>query len=489
MISTDSSYNISNKASLLDEFESLLNLCSNSFSSYRVWQRGRDLACGLLSCMGKHTITGMLSSGGQQYLDWTSAYRMFSKGRVDTKELFSIVSKICTQEIEAESDIILSMDDTILKKTGKTIPGTSWRRDPLGPKFSTNFIWGQRFLQISMSLSESGLNSRSRGIPITFQHCPSVKKPSKKADDLERKVYVEQKKKQKLSVQGSACMHEVRARFDKNGYGNRTIHVNVDGSYSNKEVLKNMPDRTILTGRIRKDTKLYSLPDKNLSIGRKRVYGERIPTPEEIRQSDDYQWQEVDAWAAGKIHKFNVKVVKNIRWRPAGEHHTMQLVVIRPLGYRLTKSSKMLYREPAYLICTDNNLTIEKLLQAYLWRWEIEVNFREEKSILGCGEAQVRNSNSIESVPAFVVVVYGLLLLAARRVGLVDNELLPRALWYPKKTKDRTTTGDILNNYKAQLFCKATQVSFSGFVKNENKLRTLRNKSETNTSPVFFCRR
>ena len=66
----------------------------------------------------------------------------------------------------------------------------------------------------------------------------------------------------------------------------------------------------------------------------------------------------------------------------------MKLVIIRPLAYRLTKNSRLLYRQPAYLICTDTELEIEKLLQAYLWRWEIEVNFREQKTLLGCGQAQ-----------------------------------------------------------------------------------------------------
>jgi hypothetical protein len=47
----------------------------------------------------------------------------------------------------------------------------------------------------------------------------------------------------------------------------------------------------------------------------------------------------------------------------------------------------MLYREPAYLICTETGLGIEDILQAYIWRWEIEVDFREEKTLLGCGQA------------------------------------------------------------------------------------------------------
>ena len=421
-------------------------------------------------------------------MDWSSTYRLFSRNRFDPMEIFAEIIKETINELEPTSDINISIDDTILKKTGQKVPGTSWRRDPLGPKFKTNFIWGLRFLQVSMSMPESGSNSRSRGVPIVFKHCPTVKKLKKTAGEDEKKEFVEQKKKQKLSVKGSESLSEVRKMLDQQGFENRTLHASVDGSYTNKEVLKHMPERTTLTGRIRKDTKLFSLPDSSANVGRKKVYGNRLPTPEEIRQSDKYEWTEVKAWAAGKIHDFKVKIVKNVRWTSAGERHILQLVVISPLGYRLTKSSKILYREPAYLICTDNKLKIEKLLQSYLWRWEIEVNFREEKSLLGCGQSQVRNPHSVESVPAFIVAIYGLLQLASKRSERINDTLIPRSLWYPKKSGRRTTTGDMLNNVRTQLWCKAIDMSFSDFVFKESCLRSLRNISDHWTSATFFSR-
>src|SRR5690606_39381066 len=57
----------------------------------------------------------------------------------------------------------------------------------------------------------------------------------------------------------------------------------VDGSYTNSTVLKNLPDRVTLIGRVRKDCKLYepAQPTKAQLKGRKKVYGERIPTPEQ----------------------------------------------------------------------------------------------------------------------------------------------------------------------------------------------------------------
>lgn len=468
--------------------ELLFNQCRSAFPNEQIWKRARELVFGELACMGKHTITGMLAAGGQQYMDWTSSYRIFSRNRIDLKKIFYLICEKTVQELEPASYIVASMDDTILGKTGKKIPGTSWRRDPLGPKFSTNFIWGQRYLQVSMSMPESGYCSPARGIPIVFRHCPTVQKPGKKAGEEEKKEYLEQQKKQKLSVQGSKSLKDVRAMLDQQGLQDRLLIANVDGSYTNQEVLKSLPDKVILTGRIRKDSKLYSVPDSSSKVGRKRVYGDKLPTPEEIRQSDNYQWQKVQAWAAGKVHNFNVKIVKDVRWRAAGEKYTMQLVVIRPLGYRLTKLSKMLYREPAYLICTDKDLEIGKLLQSYLWRWEIEVNFREEKTILGCGQAQIRNPNSVESVPAFIVAIYALLQLAAIKSDIANDLQLPRTLWYPKKPDKRTTTGDFLCNVRTQLFCRAVNMNFSGFVSQENYLRAVRNRSTPWANASFFAR-
>ena len=52
------------------------------------------------------------------------------------------------------------------------------------------------------------------------------------------------------------------------------------------------------------------------------------------------------------------------------------------------------------------------LLQEYFDRWGIEVNHRDEKEILGVGEAQVWNEKSVTKVPALLVAMYSWLLLA-----------------------------------------------------------------------------
>jgi hypothetical protein len=443
---------------------------------------------GELTCLGRHTVTGMLAASGNQFDDWSAAYRLFSKQHVDVSQIMNVVQSNVLQEAENLPYIVAHMDDTVIKKTGKRIPGTAWRRDPLGPHFQTNFIWGQRFIQMSLALPRDGQIGQSRAIPVDFHHCPTVVKPRKTAEKEQWEVYREEKKTAKLSRQGADRIALLRKTLDTQGYKDKELIVAVDGSYTNKEVLKKMPQRTTLIGRIRKDTKLHELPQLQPGSGRKRVYGQRLPTPEEIRQSEQYQWQQVEAWAAGKIHKFYVKIIRNVRWRSAGPQN-LTLIVIRPLGYRLSKGSRMLYREPAYLICTETELDINIILQAYLWRWEIEVDFREEKTLLGCGQAQVRNPNSAESLPAFVAAMYGLLHLASHRANTKPNTLmLPRPKWYPKKDEKRITTGDLLNNLRAQLWAKATNLNFSDFVKNQIHTRSLRNSLNCNASAAFYMR-
>ncbi|WP_332914693.1 hypothetical protein [Algoriphagus boritolerans] len=116
-------------------------------------------------------------------------------------------------------------------------------------------------------------------------------------------------------------------------------------------------------------------------------------------------------------------------------------------------------------------MDLATLLQAYLWRWEIEVNFKEEKTILGCGEAQVRTQQACEKVPAFLTAVYSMLLLAA---ATAKNQVLPRPKWYKSEKSVRTTTGDILNQFRALNWSYTAKINFSDFVKIQKKLQTLK---------------
>jgi hypothetical protein len=251
-------------------------------------------------------------------------------------------------------------------------------------------------------------------------------------------------------------MQAFREELDHKGLHKHPLTMTADGTFTCREVFKNLPERTDLIGRIRKDARLYKLPtpeQENHGRGRKRAYGDRLPTPEKLRQDETIAWIPLRAHAAGRKHVFHVKEIKPCRWKHAGGERTLRLIIIRPLGYRLTKHAPKNYRAPAYLITTDMATPLAKLVQAYIWRWEIEVNFRDEKTLLGLGEAQVRTQRSIETLTPFLAAVYAMLLVALEQVGGQSRTLPPPKWQHPNPQKhQRTSTGQALRELRAEIW-------------------------------------
>jgi hypothetical protein len=382
-------------------------------------------------CLSRHTITGLLYTGASQFVDWTADYRLYSQKRVDPALLFAVARQEVEHLLDASAPLVVAMDDSILRKSGTKTPGVAWRADPTGPAFQINFVLGRRVLQLSAALP-CGLQGAARSIPIDFVDAPTAKKPGKKAGQEELTAYKEQQKQKNINTVGLA---RVKLLVDSS---KRNLWLTVDGRFTNRSILKNLPEGVTLIGRIRADAKLFGVPEGEVispAGGRPRRYGKPLPTPQELLKDQAIPWQQVSGYAAGKVHQFRIKTLDGVKWKSAGAGEVLRLIVIAPLGYRLHKGGKMLYRQPAYLICTDTELPLEKLLQAYLWRWGIEVNFRDEKSVLGIGDAQVRHPESVDRVPACAVAAYSMLLLAG--IAVYGPEGVPQELLDPKWLRGR----------------------------------------------------
>lgn len=452
---------------MIEAFDALWDQARPAFAQERTWRRGRTLALSALVGLGRRTVTGMLSTSAQQGGDWSAAYRLFERERFDTGELFAPARRGVCSHLGENDPLVVLMDDTLVRKRGRRVFGTAWKRDPLGPPFCNNFVWGQRFLQLSAALPEGKGPHRARGIPIDLTHCPLPKKPRRKAPLEEWEEYGRLQKTMKVSAVGAARLKELRARLDADPrISPRPVIVAVDGTFTNRTVFRNLPDKMTVIGRIRKDSRFFLPPPPSDTPrrGRRRWYGNPLPTPEQIRQDSTLPWITVPAWGSGQIHRFEVKTLAPIRWSGSGERN-VRLVVIRPLAYRPRKGARLLYRDPVYLVCTDPDLPLGQLLQSFLWRWEIELNFRDEKTVLGMGEAQVRTKVAVETVPCFVVAAYAFLLLAATEIGQ-GRIGLPLPKWRKMASGERESTPRLIGALRSQLWGRALGVNLTHFVKN-----------------------
>jgi len=462
---------------MIGRFERLFNQTRPAFAQERTFERARTLAMSSLVGLGRRTISGMLCASSQQFTDWSAAYRLFERQRFDTDALFAPVRQEVVGRLEPEEPLVVMMDDTLIRKRGKKVHGTGWRRDPLGPPFCSNFVWGQRFLQVSAALPDEAVAGRARGVPIDFTHAPSPAKPGKGASLQALAEYRARQQAMKVSSVGATRLAELRARMDEEHQEqNRRLIVSVDGGFTNRAVFRNLPHDTVAIGRIRKDARLFFPPveETRPSRGRRRWYGAPLPTPQQIRQDESISWTTVQAFAAGKNHSFEVKTIAPVRWLGTGEQN-VRLVVVRPLAYRPRKGSRLLYRDPVYLLCTNPELPLDRLLQSYLWRWEVELNFRDEKTVLGVGEAQVRTPAAVEKVPSLIVAAYSFLLLA----GSEDKEgasALPPPKWQAAAPPARDSTARMIGMFRSQLWGKAMGVNLDHFTNNKPAV----------TKPVLF---
>lgn len=513
-----------------------------------------------LLCLDRLTLSNVIVTSGFQHLDWTADYRLYAKARVDSQALFAPVIAAAVAHLPALATLVIAVDDTLRRKSGPKIHGVAWRRDPLGPPFQTNLVRGQRYQQFSVawpvelpppvatastatmppmpptaidletpSLANPNVSkdpadaipvlanphaSPAKMVPIAFCHTPGVAKLPKKLQDDEDAKTLHRAERKRLALTTQTLKHLQLLLTDVPA--DRPVLLVGDGSYTNATILKGLPKGISYLGRTRKDMALHYPPPPAAppAKGRRPAYGASAPTPEALRQDDSIPWVKIQAYASGCLHSFKIKTLEGVQWRKAGAERRFRIIVIAPLGYRLKKNSKMLYRQPAYLISTmstgdtastegtdgtastnnvetqstaskDNaqsaattqsiqsilsalgasaagkpQLAEKKLgacpanerrqsqrsvgeeLQSYLWRWGIEVNHREDKTLIGVGDAQVRTENSNQHLPASAVAAYSLLMVAGLHSQAEDPAGLP-PLTRPKWRQASTATGII----------------------------------------------
>jgi DDE superfamily endonuclease len=460
---------------LLPRFLTLIQQWRPCFADYRTYQRAVGFALSLLVCLGRRTISRAICAQQRQFQSWASDYKLFSLSRWSPRSLFDVVLKLGLSLVSTTQPVVIALDDTITRKTGHRIPNASTLRDPLSPPYHTNLVWALRFIQAVLLICPTDGIGAARAIPIAFNLAPPVAKPKKKktpttsvdcndnastdrkkvgkkTSDPEWKQYYKTRRQQGLSAQGALLIHDIRSRLDAIAeFAQRTLWVVVDASYCNFTVLKRLAERTVLIGRTRKDIHLSALPEAQTGRGRRRFYGNDLGTPEQMRKDDSIPWCRAAIFAAGRSHQLRYKSVGPVLWRRGAQRIPLRLIIIAPLAYHA--HGHRLYRDPAYLLVTDPAADVVQVLQAYFYRWEIEADQKEEKDLLGVGQAQVWSKQAVSHQPAFHVASYAMLLLAAIQCfGLNSTSALPRLpLWRQRKPPTRMSAAQLIARLRSEI--------------------------------------
>jgi hypothetical protein len=135
--------------SLLAAFLSIVEDWRGVFPQQRTYQRGVRQALGSLVCLGRRCLSRIIWTNGGQHRSWSGEYFLHSRCQWEPQQLFQPILKraltYCPQRL-----VGVAIDDTKLRKTGRSIQQAFYQRDPLSPPFHVNLVLGLRFLQASL---------------------------------------------------------------------------------------------------------------------------------------------------------------------------------------------------------------------------------------------------------------------------------------------------------------------------------------------------
>jgi hypothetical protein len=452
--------------SLLGEFLAIVEDWRGVFPQRRTLQRGVRQALGSLVCLGRRCLTRIIWTNGGHNRSWSAEYFLHSRCVWDPQRLFQPILKralaYCPQRL-----VGVALDDTRLRKTGRSIPQAFYQRDPLSPPFHLNLVLGLRFLQASLLVPlHRNAPVGTRALPIRFQEVSRVKRPGKNATDELQKQYREAVKQHNLSRRFVEMGQQLRRELDEAGGGHKVLVLAGDGSFCNRTCFGEIPERSVLLVRARKDAKLCFRAAEDS----RRFYAIEKFTPEQVRKDESHAFKTTKIFYGGKRRKIRYKEVQGVYWQRGAKQRPLRVIVIAPTPYRKSKSKRLYYRDPAYLLTSDPHSSLKQLLQIYFDRWQIEVNHREEKDTLGVGQAQLWNVTSVPKQPVLAVAAYSALLLASLQAfGAERGEAYAQLPKWRRKAR-RPSCLDLITLLRKEMVQQPALLTSFGFQINDSAL-------------------
>ena len=417
----------STQSNLLGKLFELLEVHRGGFQQERTYWRAVGMVLGEVFNFGRHTVTQALMVLGITDGDWSSWYRLFSRGRYAEAKIARIFLRETLEHTSETEPYVVGTDGVQIARSSLRMPGTSWLKAPRTPVFKVGIHRAQRFVHGAwLTPMEEGY---SRAIPLRLLPAfPAKAKPAKVASQTEGEA-------------GLAFLHWTRQGLDEEGRARQLLLALADGAFDRQNVWRGLPERTVLAVRTARNRRLYYLPEKRGGPGRPASYGALAPHPWEWLHKH-ITWQKRDIPVRGKTLWMKFQVLGPFV-REGLPDIPMFLFVVKGLHRRVGKKKlRWKQRKPSFYLVNALQVKGEwqlplpsQTLLAWLWqRWELEVAHREMKSGFGVGEKQCWNPTSTIASVQWNVWVYALLLLSAYRAwGLLNGPPIPTRWWHGAK--------------------------------------------------------
>ena len=410
-----------------ETFSGLLTAFAGCFTtpSYRNFV---TLMTGWVQCLGRRTVTALVVAAGAVDRRHISVFhRFFSRAQWAVDDLGQVVFRLALAWLPAEGPLIVVIDDTLCRKSGKGICLASMHHDPLlssgrKPFFSFGHVWV--VLALWVPLPTGG--ARGFALPILFRRYRSTKRGGQADAPSRRTRGTRLRTAQTVHVAGARPTKLELAReliaIVAGWADDRPVYVVADSLYAGRPILERRPANVHIISRLRMDAALWTppAPRRPGQTGRPRRRGVRLPTPTALAHAC-HSWRHVPVTLYGRAVTAHVFTCRAL-WYVALRDQSVRIVVVRdPSGNR---------KDEAFF-CTDVGVTAGFLLETYARRWTLEVTFHDAKQYLGFADPQSQTAPAVLRTAPMAGIVYDVVLLwAARRTQA--GRPLPMAVrpWY-----------------------------------------------------------
>ena len=362
--------------------------------SRRSFEKSRQLWLSWLLVEGPRRVSSALVAGGlagqRHHGAW---YRLFSSARWSADDLGRrLVLLVLETFVAADAPVVVALDDTLAHHKGPKVWGIGNHLDAVRSTRGVRvFAFGHLWVVASIVVRPA-FSHRPWAIPVVFRLYRTQK--------VSQKQGVPHRTKTSLARE----LVELLAAW----LPDRRLCLVADRQYACRPVARDLPDNVEFVGAMHPDAALTSPPVVAQSgRGRRRIRGERLPTPAQLAADPDLPWQTAEVTLYGRRQTLRYKTL-DAQWYRVCHAALVRVVVVDVptggIGVRVYFS-------------TDLTLQPADILQRYALRWTIEVAFRDLKQTVGLSNSNCRSRRAVQRTVPWVATLYGITIVWYERFG------------------------------------------------------------------------
>lgn len=376
-------------ARIPDAVQTLLASFSRDFAS-SVWQRFLSLLIAAVMVQGRRTVWRLIRRSGERSTGHFSSYhRVFSHRHWSSLSLARRLAVAVVDRFVPGGVLELAGDDTVSQHRGEHVYGKGCHRDAV--RSSHHHLvhrWGHKWIVLALRVRVTG-TSRTWALPmlVALYRTPEESLKAgvvhKTPPQLMRGLLALwirwfPRRKSVFAGDGGFASHELAAFASRHG------------------------SRLTLISRIPPNAVLHDLPPlrKPGQTGRPRLVGPRLPSPAEVVASDVSGRRMTVKWYGGGARRIEV-ITGTGHWYRQGRG----LVPLRWIHVRdLTGSHR-----DEFFFSTAAGMSVRRIVEAYVGRWDIEVTFEEMREHVGLETTRGRCRNTVLRVEPCLFCLYTLI--------------------------------------------------------------------------------